>query len=320
MDYLLILLLVVVTVIFGKVGRWFGLSEVVGQLFAGIVLGTSLLNIVQPSNLIHLSAEIGIFLLMFHSGLESDLKEMKKHIKASTLIAMMGVLLPAIAFPISFLMIGYSLQVSVFAGIVFSATSISITLAVLSEQDKLATPTGAIILSAAVLDDIIALIAVTLFSIFVGVETFRLTSLLPLFAFLFGMFVRKFNVSHQVATISTKLGKWFFYPIFFGSIALELVVQGLNNKVGLILIMSILAILTKFFGSYIGARLSGIGVHIASAIGAGMISRGEMALVIIQIGISSQIINDNISAEFIVTVIISTMAAPIIMKPLFNKI
>lgn len=92
------------------------------------------MNIVQSSHLIHLIAEIGIFLLMLNSGLESDLKEMKRYIKASSLIAVMGVLLPLTIFPIAFLLLGYNMQTSIFAGVAFSATSISITLAVLSEQ------------------------------------------------------------------------------------------------------------------------------------------------------------------------------------------
>ncbi|MCK8606114.1 cation:proton antiporter [Leuconostoc citreum] len=320
MEYLLILLLVIITVILGKIGTWFGLSEVVGQLLSGIILGTSCLNIVEPSYFIHLFAETGIFLLMLNSGLESDLKEMKKYIKASSLIAIMGVILPIVAFPIAFLLLGYNIQASIFAGVVFSATSISITLAVLAEQKKLATSMGAIILSAAVLDDIIALFAVTLFSVFVGGGTLGINSLLPLFAFALGIVLRKFNFSDKVGVLSTKIGNWLFYPIFFGSIGLGVAIQGLGNKLTAIIIFSALAVVTKFIGSAWGARFSGLNVNVANAIGAGMISRGEMALVIIQIGISSQIINDDTSAEFVIAVIISTIIAPIIMKPLFKKV
>ncbi|MGR8773753.1 cation:proton antiporter [Leuconostoc citreum] len=320
MEYLLILLLVIITVILGKIGTWFGLSEVVGQLLSGIILGTSCLNIVEPSYFIHLFAETGIFLLMLNSGLESDLKEMKKYIKASSLIAIMGVILPIVAFPIAFLLLGYNIQASIFAGVVFSATSISITLAVLAEQKKLATSMGAIILSAAVLDDIIALFAVTLFSVFVGGGTLGINSLLPLFAFALGIVLRKFNFSDKVGVLSTKIGNWLFYPVFFGSIGLGVAIQGLGNKLTAIIIFSALAVVTKFIGSAWGARFSGLNVNVANAIGAGMISRGEMALVIIQIGISSQIINDDTSAEFVIAVIISTIIAPIIMKPLFKKV
>ena len=320
MEYLLILLLVIITVILGKIGTWFGLSEVVGQLLSGIILGTSGLNIVEPSYFIHLFAETGIFLLMLNSGLESDLKEMKKYIKASSLIATMGVILPIIAFPIAFLLLGYNIQASIFAGVVFSATSISITLAVLAEQKKLATSMGAIILSAAVLDDIIALFAVTLFSVFVGGGTLGINSLLPLFAFALGIVLRKFDFSDKVGVLSTKIGNWLFYPVFFGSIGLGVAIQGLGNKLTAIIIFSALAVVTKFIGSAWGARFSGLNVNVANAIGAGMISRGEMALVIIQIGISSHIINEDTSAEFVIAVIISTIIAPIIMKPLFKKV
>lgn len=318
MEYLFILLLV--TIILGKIGTLFGLSGVVGQLFAGIILGSGLFNIVPSSHLIHLTAEIGIFLLMLNSGLESDIKEMKKHIKASSLIAIMGVILPLIIFPIACLFLGYDIKSSLFAGVIFSATSISITLAVLAEQKKLATSIGAIILSAAVIDDLIALLAVTLFSLFIGGGTLGISSLLPLFAFVLGIVIRKFNFSENMVGVTTNIGKWFFYPAFFGSIGLGISIQGLENKVTAIIIFSVLAIATKFFGSLLGAKFSGLNTEVANAIGAGMISRGEMALVIIQIGISAQIINEDISTEFIITVIISTIVAPIIMKPLFKKI
>ena len=116
------------------------------------------------------------------------------------------------------------------------------------------------------------------------------------------------------------MGNSFFYPVFFGSIGIEIVIQGLGDKITAIIIFSILAIVTKFVGSLWGAKISGLDTRVSSAIGAGMISRGEMALVIIQIGISSHIIDDYTSAEFIVAVIVSTIVAPIIMKPLFKKI
>lgn len=320
MDYLQLFLLIIVTSTLGKIGVLFGLSEVVGQLFSGLLLGASLLNIVQVSYLMQIIAETGIFLLMLNSGLESDLKEMKKYIKASSFIAMLGVVLPLIIFPIIFILLGYNIKSSLFSGVVFSATSISITLVVLSEQKKLTTPMGAIILSAAVMDDLIALIIVTLFSIFIGGNTLGIDSLLPLFAFVLGIMIRKFSFSQTLGRISSKSGSCLFYPVFFGSIGLEVTIQGLGNKIITIIIFSILAVITKFWGALWGAKMAGLSSQLARAIGAGMISRGEMALVIIQIGISSHIISNDTSAEFIVTVIVSTVLAPIIMKPLFKKI
>ncbi len=318
MVYGLILLLVVVTLILGKISIKLGMSEVVGQLLSGIILGAGLLNIVHPTNLIHLISEVGIFILMLNSGMESDIKEMRKHIKASTIIAILGVVLPMVAFPIVFALSGYSLISSLFAGVVFSATSISITLSVLAEQKKLGTPMGAIILSAAVLDDIIALVAVTLFSIFIGGGTLGITSILPLIAFILGILLRKIPASDILSKVSSQLGRWFFYPVFFGAIGLEVSIQGLGNKVIPIILFSVLAVITKFAGSFIGARLSGLNYRVANAIAAGMVSRGEMALIITQIGIAANI-NEDISGEFIIAIIISTIVAPIMMKPLFSR-
>ncbi|MEX0379934.1 cation:proton antiporter [Leuconostoc sp. MS02] len=320
MSYVVIALLIVVTIIFGKIAIKLGFSEVVGQLLSGIILGSSVLNVVQPTSLIHLLSEIGIFILMLNSGMASDVKEMRKYIKASTLIAIMGVVVPAILFPIVFILMGYTLKVAIFSGIVFSATSIAITLAVLAEQKKLATPMGAIILSAAVLDDVIALIAVTLFSVFIGGGTLGLGSLLPLIAFAAGIMLRKLSFSDQLARGLNGLGNWLFYPIFFGAIGLGLAIQNLNDKLIPIILFSVLAVMTKFIGSLFGARLAGLNKTVAQAIGAGMISRGEMALVITQIGITSHLIGDAVSAEFVVVIMVSTIIAPILMKPLFSRV
>lgn len=214
-----VLLLITVTLFFGKVAVKLGLSEVIGQLLASIVLGMSFLNVVHSTHLVHVLSEIGIFILMLSSGLASDMKTMKKYVKASSLIAIMGVVIPMIAFPIAFILMRYSVSVSLFSGIVFSATSISITLAVLAEQKKLTSAVGAIILSAAIIDDVISLLAVTLFSVFTGNGGFNMSSLLPLIAFVIGIFLRKTLIADQIFENTNRVGQWIFYPMFFGSIA-----------------------------------------------------------------------------------------------------
>lgn len=214
-----VLLLITVTLFFGKVAVKLGLSEVIGQLLASIVLGMSFLNVVHSTHLVHVLSEIGIFIVMLSSGLASDMKTMKKYVKASSLIAIMGVVIPMIAFPIAFILMRYSVSVSLFSGIVFSATSISITLAVLAEQKKLTSAVGAIILSAAIIDDVISLLAVTLFSVFIGNGGFNMSSLLPLIAFVIGIFLRKTLIADQIFENTNRVGQWIFYPMFFGSIA-----------------------------------------------------------------------------------------------------
>ena len=319
MSFLLIIVLIIITILLGKLVVKLGFSEVVGQLLAGVILGTSVLNWVQSTALIHLLAEIGIAMLMFHSGLSSDLKVMKQHIKASSAIAVFGVVVPVLVMPLAFILLGYDLRVALFAGVVFAATSISITLAVLAEQRKLATSLGAIILSAAILDDVIALIAMTVFSVILGGQL-GLGGLVPLVAFTAGLLIKKYTLADYLGKGTSMVGKWFFYPIFFGSIGLTLTLPSTSDKIVAIIIFSILAILTKLIGSFLGAKLSGLSSSVATAIGAGMVSRGEMALVIIQIGISSGIVSQNLSSEMIVTVMITTIVAPLIMKPLFKNI
>lgn len=257
---------------------------------------------------------------MLSSGLASDMKTMKKYVKASSLIAIMGVVIPMIAFPIAFILMGYSVSVSLFSGIVFSATSISITLAVLAEQKKLTSAVGAIILSAAIIDDVISLLAVTLFSVFIGNGGFNMSSLLPLIAFVIGIFLRKTLIADQIFENTNRVGQWIFYPMFFGSIGLNVSIGQLNNKIVAIVLFILLAIITKFVGSWIGAKISGLNDTAAKAIGVGMVSRGEMALVITQIGLSSQVISAAVSGELILVIIFSTLIAPILMKPLFANI
>jgi len=247
------------------------------------------------------------------------LKVMKQHIKASSAIAVFGVVVPVLVMPLAFILLGYDLRVALFAGVVFAATSISITLAVLAEQRKLATSLGAIILSAAILDDVIALIAMTVFSVVLGGQL-GLGGLVPLVAFTVGILIKKYTLADYLGKGTAMAGKWFFYPIFFGSIGLTLTLPSTSDKIVAIIIFSILSILTKLIGSFLGAKLSGLSSSVATAIGAGMVSRGEMALVIIQIGISSGIVSQNLSSEMIVTVMITTIVAPLIMKPLFKNI
>ncbi|CAK8054464.1 cation:proton antiporter [Eupransor demetentiae] len=320
MIWMKIMILIVGTLLAGKITQRLGLSEVVGQLLAGVLLGPALLNFVHSNNLIASLAEFGVLLLMFQSGLQADLDAMKKHWRASFWIALLGMILPMIAFPIAFLWLGYQEPEAIFSGMVFAATSISITLAVLVEQGKLSSPIGAIILAAAVIDDILALVAVTVFSIFSGSGEFHWLDLMPVIVFFIGIAIQSWWSPDKLVKGTTISGEWFFYPIFFGSIGLELSLNNMASKIWIILAFSILAIASKYLGAFWGARLSHLSKDGSRAIGAGMISRGEMALVITQMGISSHLISESVAGEFIIVIIISTIAAPLIMKPLFAKI
>ncbi len=153
----------------GLITRKFQLPQVVGALLAGLLLGPAALNLIQETEFIHKIAEIGVIILMFGAGVETDLSELKKSGKPSFFIALSGVIFPIIGgFGIATLFSLYKgipfeqefLQ-NLFVGIILSATSVSITVETLKEMGKLSSKTGNTILSAAIIDDIIGMIALT---------------------------------------------------------------------------------------------------------------------------------------------------------------
>lgn len=149
----------------GVLTKKFQLPQVVGALLAGLILGPAVLGIIHGSTLIHDLAEIGVIIIMFCAGTEVDLKELKKAGKAAIAVAIMGVLLPLLggflvssAFNLSFL----PLMKNIFLGVILTATSVSITVETLQEMGKLKTRAGTIILGAAIIDDVLGLVILTI--------------------------------------------------------------------------------------------------------------------------------------------------------------
>lgn len=159
-------LILLLTKVFGLLSKKFQLPQVVGSLLAGIILGPVVLGFITETSFIHKIAELGVIILMFGAGLETNVEEMKKSGPAALLIALAGVLLPlglgavlVMVFPpessASFLQ-------AVFIGVILSATSVSITVETLKEMGKLSSKAGSVIMSAAILDDVIGIVALTL--------------------------------------------------------------------------------------------------------------------------------------------------------------
>ncbi|EHI69611.1 transporter, CPA2 family [Streptococcus ictaluri 707-05] len=139
------------------------IPAVVSQLCVGILIGPSLLNIVHEGHVLHTLSEIGVILLMFLAGLEANLSLLKKYLKPSLLVAISGVLIPMLVFYYATKALGFTLNTSIFYGLVFAATSVSITIEVLQEYNKVKSKIGSVILGAAVADDIIAVILLSFF-------------------------------------------------------------------------------------------------------------------------------------------------------------
>ncbi|WP_022791134.1 cation:proton antiporter [Weissella halotolerans] len=320
MEIVMIGVVLVSALLLGWLGTKIGLSMVVGQLVAGVIVGPALLGWVPNSATIHEIGEIGVLLLMFNAGLETDAQELKNNFKSATSVAVMGVLVPLIVFPIAALCFGDRLQVAIFWGIVFAATSISITIAVLSEQGKLKTLVGSVVLGAAVIDDVLALLLVSTYALLLGGSGIGVSALLPLVLFALGLLTRKWSRSGQLLHYSQLIGDWTLFPIFFGSIGLAVNLDHFGAELPMLIVLTILAVLTKYYGASFGARLTGIQPAASRAIGAGMVSRGEMALVVVQIGLQANILTADEFASFVVVIIVSTIIAPIMLRPLLKRV
>jgi Kef-type K+ transport system membrane component KefB len=145
--------------VFGALAQLIGQPAVLGELCAGVVLGGSVLGIVDPkTDILHLLSELGVIILLFAIGLETDLKKLLKVGAASSAVALVGVVLPfALGYAVCMLL-DLSVITAVMAGAALTATSVGITARVLSDLNRLQEPESQIVLGAAVIDDVIGLI------------------------------------------------------------------------------------------------------------------------------------------------------------------
>ncbi|MDP2683354.1 MAG: cation:proton antiporter [Deltaproteobacteria bacterium] len=157
--FLKLLLIIISAKFFAEVFTYLHLPSVLGEVIAGIIIGPSLLGFIEPDATFHLLAEIGILLLLFEVGLETDVGQIIKVGIQSTLVAITGVVIPAaFGFWVSYNWFGLPLIASLFVGGTIVATSIGITVRVLTDLKKQSTVVSKIVLGAAVLDDVIGVV------------------------------------------------------------------------------------------------------------------------------------------------------------------
>ena len=162
-------ILLFIAKVFGLVAKRIGVPEVVGQIVAGLLLGPAILNIVTESDFLQQMAEIGVMMIMFEAGLDTNLDEMRKTGIKAAVIAFMGVIVPiTLGMVLYMAFYGFAgpgsdqfLQ-GLFIGTIISATSVSITVAALKELGKLNDTVGTAITGAAIIDDVIGIVALTL--------------------------------------------------------------------------------------------------------------------------------------------------------------
>ena len=375
MFILQIFMILLATKIAGQISIRLGQPSVLGKIIVGIILGPALLGWVHETELLTVFSEIGVLLLMFLAGLETDLKEMNRNKKAAALVAIGGIILPIILGYVGSQYYGMSVGESIFIGLLLSATSVSISVQTLRELGWLNSKEGTTLLGAAVLDDVIVVILLAVaMSFFAGSDTnialligkkilFFVVLILaskwivPQFIKLFSRFKVteavlsagliicfsaayfaeflglagiigtffagiaiaqtdfKKDIEHKVEPIAYGI----FVPFFFVNIGVAVSFDGIGNQIGFIVIFSIIAVVSKFVGAGIGAKLAGFNMKSSMGVGAGMISRGEVALIIAAMGIESGLLPTQYYTAMIIVVIVTTIVTPPLLKLIFGK-
>ena len=374
-------LILLFALIGGQIANRCGLPAVIGELLAGIVIGPAMLNWVQPSGLIKSFSDIGVVLLMFLAGLESDLAILKKLWKPSFLVATFGMIVPIVIAYLTGIAFKFSQTESLFLGITFAATSVSISVAVLQEMKKLETKEGMTILGAAVVDDLLSVILLSVVSSVTGTHTdsananlglgltlllqlvylvillaasiwlfprmlklserFLLPAAKPLVtiiivllaafgaekvglsnvigAFFVGLAFSRLPDKQKLQKSFTDIGYSLFIPIFFASIGLEMSITGIFKDGLLFIVLFVGSVISKLVGASVGAKMAGFSSSSAYQVGTGMISRGEMALVVAQIGLSNHLLAPAAYSTVVGVIVLTTLIAPIMLKGVLMK-
>lgn len=382
-NFLLDLALILIsTKLLGLLTKKLQMPQVVGALLAGLILGPSFLNILKDSPLVEQLSSLGVIVLMFAAGLEADVTELKKSGKASLIAAILGIILPLLGgFLVATLFhegVGpHKVLKNVFIGIILTATSVSITVETLKELGKISTRAGNTILGAALIDDILGIIALTIVtsmadsSVSIGMVLFKIVAFfvvaaiiafvfrklfvlwfakrgkadlrrfvvipfaLCLFlayiaehyfgvaditgAFIAGMIVSNTEKTHYINGKMETLSFLLLSPIFFASIGLKLELGQMDSKmIWFTVALIVVAILTKIIGCGLGTKLCGYSNRESLQVGTGMVSRGEVALIVASNGMSVGLMADQFLAPVVIMVVFTTIVAPIILKLVFK--
>ena len=194
-------LILISTKLLGLLTQKIQMPQVVGALLAGLIFGPAALNILHETEFINQLAELGVIVIMFSAGMGTNLKDLKKSGISGMLVALCGVIVPLIAgTAVAWAFIHGEADrpflKSVFIGVILTATSVSITVETLKELGKLSTKVGNVILAAAIIDDVLGLIALTIVTSLGGEEVNVALVLIKIVLFfaaavLFGIVIQK---------------------------------------------------------------------------------------------------------------------------------
>lgn len=362
--------------------------RVVGQIIAGLLIGPAVLGLVGQSEFLNQMAEIGVVLLMFSAGLETDLKELIRTGPLALLVACMGVFVPMMggALLFSFMMYGGmpaagspEFYNALFIGTIMTATSVTITVQALRELGRLKGRIGTLILSAAIIDDVIGIIVLTfvislagggsgeassvgtviikillffVVTILAGILVYKLFKALdkkyphrrriPIFGLAFacllsfcaeylfgiaditgayaaGIILSSLKDSDYIEQKMDISSYMIFGPIFFVNIGLKTDFSEMTPDLILFSVLFVIvALVTKIIGCGLAAKLAKNSWKDSLKVGVGMMTRGEVALIVASKGLTAGLMEQKYFAAVILLIICSSIATPIILKLLYK--
>ena len=379
-------IIMVAAKIMGLAVRKLNVPQVVGEILAGLIIGPSILGFVQQSDFLSQMAEIGVILLMFSAGLGTNLRDMAKTGFTAFLVACMGVFVPLLCGTLLYMAfygfdsIGSAeFYKALFIGTILTATSVSITVKALAEMGKLKTKLGTLIVSAAIIDDVIGIIVLTmvvgmstgkggsgqiiavavrsaLFFVFsggIGFVIYKIfkrldakykhTQRIPILGLALCMFMayaaeRYFGVADITGAFvagiilcniqdadyierKMKINSYMLFgPVFFAGIGLKTDVSHISPDIILFSVcFVIVGLIAKIIGCGVTARLSRYSFGDSFKVGVGMMTRGEVALIVAQKGLSAKIIKPVFFTPVILLIIVSSILTPIALKMLYGR-
>ena len=376
-------LIIVSAKLFGLVAAKLKAPQVVGEIIAGLVMGPSILGFVKQSDYMSLLAEIGVIMIMFSAGLETNLKELVKTGPKAFMIALIGVFVPLGGGTLLYsCFYGFEAVGSdgfyraLFIGTILTATSVGITVQTLKELGHLKEHVGTLITSAAIIDDVIGIIVLTfvigfknpeskpstvvihtllffvssicvgllmyyifkyidkhhphqrrvpilglalcMFFAFAAEEFFGIADITG--AYVAGLILCNLNDSDYIARKIDINSYMIFGPVFFASIGLKTEFKGFTSS---LLIFSLcfvaVGLVTKVIGCGLTAKIMGYNWNESLKVGVGMMTRGEVALIVAQKGLSEGMLDAKYFACVILLIIVSSISTPIVLKLLYRK-
>lgn len=382
-EFLKNLALIIVTAkVFGLIANKLKAPQVVGEIIAGLVIGPCVLGWVEQTEFLSRMAEIGVVLIMFGAGLETNMKDLLKTGPKALLVASVGVFVPLAGGALTYMLIfGFAefgseqFMRAVFIGTIMTATSVGITVQTLKELGHLKGHIGTLILSSAIIDDIIGIIVLTfvigfkdpdsapidvvartglfiLFSFGVGIITYyafkfidkryphkRRIPILGLAlcmimaysaekffgiaditgAYVAGLILCNLRDSEYIAEKMDISSYMMFGPVFFASIGLKTQFDGFTPELLLFSAAFVFtALITKIIGCGLTARALGYNRRDSLKVGVGMMTRGEVALIVSQKGLSVGMMDPVYFTSVILLIIVSSVTTPIVLKLLYR--